>query len=601
MKRSSLTFFFFFTAYLSAQQADSVRVPVQDPLFLNVQMPEQDTTQWFGSKLRFAACTRPDAKAFVNGKAVKVYSSGAFAGLQNYSYGTNILNITVRSANGDSLHHRFVINRPEPMKDSPHDTLVIENALMHPSEDLWLGAGDVLEAQFKGSPGWEAWFDIPDVQSGIPMHELSRKEADGFAGVYCGRYIVKPQDEARDVRIVFHLKKSFWHKEKASSRAKISILPKEFPRVAELTGKRPFLNAGLGTDRLGGAKLGILQPGIKVVITGKTGSQYRVQLSQTLQGWLPEEFAKLLPVGTEPPHAEAGSIAVSGHRQDDLVTLSLGEKLPYTSEQLTAPNALAVNVYGAVSNTNWIGKNLSAKGIESVTCTQVASDQYRLLITLTHPHWGYDIDYSGTTLRIKVRRPPVPALRDSIFSGLTIAVDAGHGGESHGAIGAAGTLEKDMTIAIARQLEKILRAKGATVCMTRSENGGPSMAERIDKVVNSGADLLVAVHCNSCGDASDPIAIRGTSAYYKHIGFKPLADSVYAKMLELHLPQFGEVGNFNFLLNSLTQLPNVLVETAFLSNPEEEILLLNENFRKQIAEHIAAGMENYIRANTPSK
>ena len=82
--------------------------------------------------------------------------------------------------------------------------------------------------------------------------------------------------------------------------------------------------------------------------------------------------------------------------------------------------------------------NLSAKGIEDVTCRQIASDHYRLLITLTHPHWGYDIDYAGTTMRIKIRRPPVLAARDSVFAGLSIAVDAGHGGESHGAIGATG-------------------------------------------------------------------------------------------------------------------------------------------------------------------
>ena len=323
-----ILFFLFFSTHLFAQNADTARVPAREVLFLNVQMPAQDTTQWFGPKLRFAACTCPDAKAFVNGKPLKVYPSGAFAGLQNYSFGTNILRLTVKSANGDSLWHEFVINRPEPMKDSPHDTLVIDSALMQPSEDLWLMAGDMLEVRFKGSPGWEAWFEIPDVESGIPMHELSPKEADGFAGVYCGRYLIMPQDEVHDARIVFHLKKSFWHKECAYSKGKISILPKELPRVAELTGKRPFLNASLGTDRLGGEKIGFLQPGVRVLITGKIGSQYRVQLTQTLQGWLPEEFAKLLPPGTPRPHAAAGAIATAGHSEFDLVTLNLGEKLP---------------------------------------------------------------------------------------------------------------------------------------------------------------------------------------------------------------------------------------------------------------------------------
>jgi N-acetylmuramoyl-L-alanine amidase len=601
MIRSIFIALLFTTVLLAQDTLHQALLPVSDSLFLKVQMPLQDTMQWPGPKLRFAACTRPDAKAFVNGKSVKVYASGAFAGLQTYSYGTNLLRLSVKSANGDSLWHEFIINRPEPMKDSPHDTLVIESALMQPSEDLWLMSGDMLEVRFKGSPGWEAWFEIPGVESGIPMHELPRKEADGFAGIYSGRYLITPQDEVHDAQIIFHLKKSFWHKEWAYSRGKISILPKELPRIAELIGKRPFLNASLGTDRLGGEKIGFLQPGVRLIITGKCGSQYRVQLTQTLQGWLPEEFARLLPPGTPRSRADAGAVAVSGHPEFDLVTLNLNEKLPYSSEQSTDPNVLSVDVYGAASNTNWIGKNLSAKGIENVTCRQIASDHYRLLITLTHPHWGYDIDYAGKTMRIKIKRPPVFASRDSVFAGLTIAVDAGHGGDSHGAIGAAGSLEKDVTIAIARRLEQLLRSKGAAVLMTRTETEGPAMEDRIEKIVSSGANLLIAVHCNSCGDASDPIAIRGTSAYYKSLGFKPLADAVYAKMLDLHLPQFGEVGNFNFMLNSLTQMPNVLIETAFLSNPEEEMLLLDDNFRGQIAEHIAAGVEEYLRNNAVMK
>jgi len=61
---------------------------------------------------------------------------------------------------------------------------------------------------------------------------------------------------------------------------------------AEVIGKRPYLNAGLGDDRLGGAKLGFLQPGVLVEITGKVGTLYRVCLSGALEGWLPEEFAK---------------------------------------------------------------------------------------------------------------------------------------------------------------------------------------------------------------------------------------------------------------------------------------------------------------------
>jgi N-acetylmuramoyl-L-alanine amidase len=572
-----------------------------DSLFLQVQRPDKDTIRTFASHYRIAACTRPDAKAFINGKQTKVYASGAFVELLQINIDTNTFRFTVKSVAGDSLWKEFVIIRPQPMKNSPHDTLVIEQAMMEPSADMWLTSGDVLEVKFKGSPGWEASFDIPNVESGIPMREVSPNEGGGFAGIYTGRYIVKPSDEARDVQIKFHLKKSFWSREKVLSKAKISFLPKELPRVAEITGKRPYLNAGLGEDRLGGSKLGFLQEGIRVEINGKVGPQYRVKLSASLEAWLPEEFAKLLPPDTPLPRALAGAIAATSNGPEDVVMLTLSEKLPYSSEQLVNPNALAVDVYGATSNTNWISQSRFVKGIESITWKQIAADQYRIIIGLLHPQWGYDIDYAGSSLRIKIRRPPAIVSPDSVLSGLVIAVDAGHGGENHGAIGATGVFEKDMTISMARHVQTLLASQGAQVVLTRTEADVPAMSERVDKIIRSNARLLVSIHCNSAGDASDPLALRGVSTYYRSIGFKLLADMMYDKMLTLGLKPFGEVGSFNFTLNSLTQLPNVLVETAFLSNPEDEMLLLDDGFRKKVAEQIVKGLEEFVRTQVEMK
>ena len=608
MLRSIITVLLFTSSVLAQIKIDSNQQvsPVQskiktDSLFLRVQRPEKDTIRTFASHYRIAACTQPDAKAFINGKQTKVYASGAFVDLLQINVDTNVFRFTAKSLVGDSLWKEFVIIRPQPMKNSPHDTLVIEQAMMEPAEDRWLTSGDALEVKFKGSPGWEASFDIPDVESGIPMRELPPNEGGGFAGIYNGRYIVKPTDEARDVHIKFRLKKSFWSSEKVLSKAKISVLPKELPRVVEIVGKRPYLNTGLGEDRLGGSKLGFLQEGIQVQITGKVGAQYHVKLSALMDAWLPEEFAKLLPPDTPLPHAFAGAISATGSNSEDIVTLTLSEKLPYSSEQLVNPNAIAVDIYGATSNTNWISQSRFVKGIGSITWKQVATDQYRITVELLHSHWGYDIDYVGSSLRMKIRRPPVIASPDSVLSGLVIVVDAGHGGENHGAIGATGVLEKDMTISMARHVETILTSIGAHVVLTRTENDVPTMFERIDKIVRSNAHLLVSIHCNSAGDASDPLALRGVSTYYRPIGYKPLADLMYDKMLALGLKPFGEVGSFNFTLNSLTQLPNVLVETAFLSNPEDEMLLLDDGFRNKVAEQIVKGLEEFVKTQAEMK
>jgi N-acetylmuramoyl-L-alanine amidase len=165
-----------------------------------------------------------------------------------------------------------------------------------------------------------------------------------------------------------------------------------------------------------------------------------------MEAWLPEEYAKLLPPDAPLPSSLAGAISASSNGSEDVVMLTLSEKLPYSSEMLVNPNAIAVDVYGATSNTNWITQTRFVKGIESITWKQVVTDQYRIIIRLLHPHWGYDIDYAGNTLRIKIRRPPVIASVDSVLSGLIIAVDAGHGGDNNGSLGATGYEYLDGTL-----------------------------------------------------------------------------------------------------------------------------------------------------------
>ncbi len=598
--RSSL--FFLFIGILHGQgqpPLDSLKgLPRSDSLFLNVIYPESDTIVTPASRHRFAGNTDPLAKAFVNGTEVRVYPSGAFVGILSVKSGPNPVDIRVVGPAGDSLSRAFVLVRSEPAKNAPRDTLTIESAMMEPSEDLWLRSGDVIEVRFKGSPGYEATFGIDGVESGIPMRELQPKEAGGFEGVYVGRYIVKEQDEASNSEVTFKLRKSFWSSERAAARGKITIIPGDFPRAVELIGRRPFLNAGLGTDRLGGAKLGYLQPGVRLVVTGKMGRQYRVRLTESMEAWLPEEFATLLPREAPLPQSLVGSISVAGGDREDVVTVSLSQKLPYTSDQQINPAAVTVDLYGATSNTNWITEHLSAAGIQSVSWDQVGAAHYRLTIRLTTPfHWGYDVGYeNGSSLRVRVRRPPVVTGPDSVLKGMTVVVDAGHGGENLGAIGATGTREMDVTLALARHLAQVLAQKGATCLMTRDDSTGWSMSDRTEKILTSNARLLVSIHCNSVGFTTDPERVKGTATFYRYEGFKPLASMVYAKLLELGFEQFGVVGSFNFTLNAPTQLPNVLVETAFLSNPEDEMKLIDDSFRRRIAEKIAEGLENFVKS-----
>lgn len=573
-----------------------------DPLFsegslkLRIVLPEKDTMYYAAARHRIAASTNPTSRAFINYKEVKVYPTGAFVGLHYLTSDTSILHITVVGTQGDSLTKDFIFIKPVATVHPP-DEIYIES-VSSPSDNLWLTAGDILEVRMKGTPGQQPEFDIEGVESGIPMTEVPSKNGVG-SGVYIGRYIIEDDDECVDAPVLVRIKKNFFSSVKEYAKGKVSIIQDSLPRTAETVGKRPFLNAGLGTDRLGGAKLGFLVEGVRLVVTGKVGRQFRVKLSDAMEAWIPEDNVTLLPSDTPLPTTLTGSISVTGNDVEDVVRVGLGQRVPYTSEQLLNPTSIVVNIFGASSNTNWITHQLSSKGIQLVTCTQVGAEQYQLRILLNYTqHWGYDISYEGTTLKIRIRRPPVVADSLNPLSALTVAIDAGHGIGSEGAKGSLGTIEKDITLAIAKELNAQLQAKRIKTVMTRDTDSNVLMSDRIDKILASNAHILVSIHCNSIGESSDAETVKGTSTYYRYPGFKTLSDIMYSKMLSLGLAEWGVTGNFNFSLSGPTQFPNVLVETAFLSNPEDEMKLIDPAFRKKIAEKIVEGLEEFVLKST---
>jgi N-acetylmuramoyl-L-alanine amidase len=576
---------------LSGLRADTLSIP-----HLEVIIPETDTVRVDISRYRIAANTDSSSKAFINGKQVKVYPSGAFVGMVTLERGENLVTLSVVSANGDTVSREFVIIRPEVMTSSPEDPLVIEDYYMLPRQDYWLNEGDALEIRFKGSPGHDATFEIPGVVKGAAMNELPPEQTGGIRGIYVGYYKIEKGDFADDVPVRFRLRKSFWTSIDAESPGRVSIMPDQFPFIAEVRGIRPFFNAGLGTDRLGGARLGFIVPGVLLQVDGKTGNLYRVRLADDMTVWIQSQFVDILSSGTPPPRALAGSISSAGSAAADVVTLELGQKLPYLTQQQVNPNRIIIDIYGATSNTTWITQHLSAEGIRDITWQQLSTDLYRLIIALNHPvHWGHRIEYTDYgNMHIIIRRPPVFDDEEDILRGRVIALDAGHGGNNRGAMGATGAMEKEVNFAITKRLGEKLLERGVTVIMTRNADYDLSMQRRVESVLESNPDIIVSVHANSIGYASDPERVRGTSTYYRHIGFKPLADLIYRRLLTLGLAEFGVVGSFNFLLNDMTEVPNVLVETAFMSNPEDEMMLLDAAMQMSIAEAIIEGIESYF-------
>lgn len=359
--------------------------------------------------------------------------------------------------------------------------------------------------------------------------------------------------------------------------------------LTRTTGKLPALSYGQGEDRLGGAKMGYIDTNVLMRVIDSAKNMYTVQLSKFHTAFIEKAYLKPDSAQTESPFYLTNSFSVKGDSAYDYVNISLTEKLPYKSWMEINPSRIVVDLYGVQSNTNWITQLQSLKEVKNVYYNQVEDDVVRVFIELQHrQHWGYSIGYKGRYLVVKVKRQP--AKLD--FRNLTIAIDAGHGGTN---AGTGGTLakyeEKYYTLLFAKALERQLKKKGVKkIIMTRTTDTSFDNKDRVLFLQEQNPDFLISLHLNSSNNKE----INGVSTYYKHIGFRPLTQTVLKRMLELKLNEFGNVGNFNFAMNAPTDFPNCLLEIAFLSNLADEKKIIRSQFQEEVAKKVVMGVTDWL-------
>ncbi len=359
--------------------------------------------------------------------------------------------------------------------------------------------------------------------------------------------------------------------------------------TGKTTGPLPFLEYGLGDDRLGGAKMTFLDSNIVMKVVDSVKDDYKVKLSINHYGWLAKTSFKEDNSIRILPYYLTGSWKVYGDDKYDYVTVSLDERLPYRSIQEINPSRVIVDIFGITSNTNWITQLSTVKEIKNAYYEQIEDDVFRIIIELKHPqHWGYFIFYDDKKLVIRVKRQPAKPDITKLF----VAIDAGHGGTNTGTPGITpNVIEKEYTLKIAKEVEKYFKSKKIKTFMTRTNDTDLTMIDRTLMLRQQDPDILISIHLNSAGSDT----VKGVSTYYRYIGFRPLSQAILKRMQELKLKEWGNVGAFNFSLSGPTEYPNCLLEVAFLSNREDEKKILNAKFRKLVAQKIYLGVNDWLK------
>lgn len=230
------------------------------------------------------------------------------------------------------------------------------------------------------------------------------------------------------------------------------------------------------------------------------------------------------------------------------------------------------------------------------------------------------------------------------FRDIVVAVDAGHGGEDPGAIGPAGTHEKTVVLQIARKLvEAINRERGMRAVLTRTGDYYLPLRKRIELARRHKADLFISIHADAftnrrvSGSSVYVLSNRGASSEHARwlaerenasdlIGGVSLddKDSLLASVLldlsqtasleasidvaeevlaglkkvgKVHKPGVESAG---FAVLKSPDIPSLLVETAFISNPQEEKRLRTSAYQHKLAQALATGVKRYFEDNAPN-
>lgn len=216
----------------------------------------------------------------------------------------------------------------------------------------------------------------------------------------------------------------------------------------------------------------------------------------------------------------------------------------------------------------------------------------------------YSLGKKGIAIDIFNSVVNTPVVSDVALSNVKnkiITIDPGHGGSDSGAVGPNGYTEKEGAFAISQKVASILNQSGAKVIMTRDSDVdvyGPNasarneLQARVDVGNNANSDIFVSIHCNAFVNP----AANGTQTFYYGSSYQGqrLAQSIQEKMIEANGLRDRGISTCNFYVVKHSYMPAVLIETAFITNYDEEALLSDDEWQTTMAKAIAEGINEYF-------
>lgn len=209
---------------------------------------------------------------------------------------------------------------------------------------------------------------------------------------------------------------------------------------------------------------------------------------------------------------------------------------------------------------------------------------------------GYDITTQNGKMTFTLKYAPVLKEKGSL-EGAVILLDAGHGGTDNGTsgpLGALGPTEKKINLDLTLRTKRILEEMGATVVLARGKDKYVSLNERVALIRETKPDLSISIHGNAMGITSDYTKSAGFLTFYSYNHIQDAAGILNASINEAMGYENRSIRKANLSLTRLTSCPAVLLESAFLTNPQDYEDLLKSSNREKLAKAIAEGAKEYL-------
>ena len=211
---------------------------------------------------------------------------------------------------------------------------------------------------------------------------------------------------------------------------------------------------------------------------------------------------------------------------------------------------------------------------------------------------GFDVFTENGTMTFTMKYVPVLETKGSL-KGAVILLDAGHGGTDSGTVGAmggAGPTEKNVNLDLTLRTKAALEKLGATVIMVRGDDTFYTLNERVELIRKTKPDLSISIHGNAMGITSDYSKSSGFLTYYSYNGLQDAAGVINSSVCKTMGYSERAIRKANLSLTRLTACPAVLLETAFLTHPEDYEALLKASNREKLAGAIADAAKEYLES-----